>query len=197
MWNKTSIIDIKVGGWSLGPAGTFLLTEVLKTKRNLKVLEFGLGESTKLIGTCGNVKDHLVLEHSIDWANQWKNTLENTPGVSPEIIVTPMLRDRRGSKYGVEHLEFGDDFNFYLVDGPFGAKRNSRNDIVDIIKRWDEHKDFIIFIDDIHRIGELQTFIKVKRKLTEKGIAFRSKKMFDRKAIGVICSEGNWAITSF
>jgi hypothetical protein len=195
--SKTSIIDIKVGGWSLGPAGTFLLTEVLGTKRNLKVLEFGLGESTKLIGTYGDVKEHLVLEHNIDWVNQWKNTRENTPNDSPEIIVTPMLSDSRGSKYDLQHLEIGDDFNFYLIDGPFGAKRNSRNNIVDIIKGWDEHKDFIIFIDDIHRIGELQTFIKVKRKLKEKGISFRSKKFFDRKAIGVICSEGNWAITSF
>ncbi len=194
---STRHLVLKSGGWAIGPAGLCLIWDAINQTEKPKVLEFGLGESTKLIEKL-ETKCHTVVEHDRQWADHWTQSfLKEVDDIKAEIRIVPAVMTSKSSRYEISPDDFQMDYNIFIVDGPFGSSKNSRLNILDFIPNWKSDKEFIIVIDDIHRSGELQLFASVKTLLTQKGIGFRSKKFSDRKQVGIICSSTYWSIVSF
>lgn len=60
-------------------------------------------------------------------------------------------------------------YDLYVVDGPFGSKRFSRYDIVNLVAEFPKEHEFIILMDDYQRIGEQETSEEIIGLLKEKG----------------------------
>ena len=189
-------LDIRMGNWAMGPAGMCIFLDALNQVNEPKVLEMGLGESTKIIQRIGRISAHKVIDHDTSWVEYWTAQQKKRNQTTPEIEVYPMLLSRQRSQYDFGSKAIGSEFNIFLIDGPFGARNNSRRNILDIADDWTADKEFVVILDDVHRAGELQTYAALKTKLREKGIEFKSKKLSDLKEVGVICSIHHWQLLS-
>lgn len=158
----------------------FVLTKILMTSKPKKIVEFGLGESSKLISAFikNELTDtlHHIVEHDSEWVSFFKinNTLsDNTSIIDTKLIVQ---NNQSFTHYSYDNLaeKIGSDYDLYIVDGPFGSNENSRLDIISIAERFTSTNDFIIMIDDHHRLGEKQTATKLISMLEKKGIEIYS-----------------------
>ena len=57
-------------------------------------------------------------------------------------------------------------FQVIVVDGPFGSRRLSRNNVMDLLND-SLPLDFVILMDDTHRPGERETEMRVMDRLRE------------------------------
>jgi len=184
---------LRLGNWAMGPASICMIIDALSYVKNPRVLEFGLGESTRVISRFSPER-HLVIEHDASWAERFKSSYVDKS--IPEISIFPSLTNEGSSSYdfGPSPIDF--NYNIFVIDGPFGSQKNSRSNILDIINGWSVDQRFVIILDDVHRPGELQTFINIKALLEAKEIGFKSKKISDLKKVGLICSEHYWPLIS-
>ncbi len=58
----------------------------------------------------------------------------------------------------------------YIIDGPYGSDRYSRYDIVSLVEKFTVDDEFLLLIDDSHRIGELDTIKDIQILLNNKNI---------------------------
>ena len=61
-------------------------------------------------------------------------------------------------------------FDLYVIDGPFGSDHFSRYDVCLLVEKVKRNDEFIILIDDYHRIGEKETAHDLINQLMAKGI---------------------------
>lgn len=189
-------VDLRLGNWALGPAGMSILLDTLTQVRNPRVLELGLGESSKIVAQTLESDNHLVIDHDESWVKHWTTQQEQRGAPVPKIEVFPMRFSKKRSQYDFGEKRIGEGFNVFLVDGPFGSRNESRRNILDIADEWTTNQEFVVIIDDVHRVGELQTYAALKEKLRSKGIGFKSRKITDLKEVGVVCSMHYWQLLS-
>ena len=193
---STSNLILTSGGWAVGPSGLCMVFDAIKLVSEPKVLEFGLGESTKLISRL-NTHKHTIIEHNLEWIELWTQSLiQPLDSKKTEIRNFPIVASPKLSQYNLSPDDLALDYNIFIVDGPFGSKGFSRRNILDIIPAWKPDKEFVIIMDDIHRIGELQTYVAIKKRLSKKKISFTSKIFSDQKQVGIICSAHFWSLIS-
>ena len=189
-------LDLRVGNWAMGPAGMSILLDTLNLVKNPKVLELGLGESTKLLLQIPGLESHLVIDHYESWVRYWTAQQKMRGKPLPKIEMYPMQRSKRHSQYDFGTNRIGKEFNIFVVDGPFGAANLSRRNILDIANDWTVDQEFVVIIDDVHRVGELQTYASLKVQLDAKGIRYKSRKIQDLQEVGVLCSLHYWQLLS-
>lgn len=156
-------MSVSPGRWSGGYSFLYVLVRILMDYKPSRILEMGLGESTKLISTFYfnqeiNLKHH-VMEHDITWLNFFKEKNKTSPGT--EFLLCPLgLREMGRASYH----SYGDftsrilpKYDFYVVDGPFGSDHFSRYDIVTATDSLEKGDEFIILLDDYNRPGEVET----------------------------------------
>lgn len=173
------------------------LYNVLSAMQPHDILEFGLGQSSKLVhqyATYFNA-NALTCENSDDWItfffqSEHQNTtpIPLPESVDPSITVHSSLGypvkirhlplekiTIRGilttSYQDVESAFAGQTFDFILVDGPYGEEHFSRPQIISLA----EHNlaaRFCILIDDSQRPGEQETIAEVKSVLHRRKIPF-------------------------
>ena len=183
------------GRSALGYQAMYVLFRILGEARPKKILELGLGQSTKLISQYARAyppASHMVVENNQEWIEFFSKNYE-----LPDATRIVKL-DCKRVPYKDEDVRifdgfaghFTDDkFDFLLVDAPLGAdmKRYSRIDILDIIPQCLE-KDFAILIDDTERPGEYYTAGEICRKLDEAEIPHCIRSYNGMKNCMVICS---------
>lgn len=189
-------LDLRMGNWAMGPAGMSILLDALNHVKKPKVLDLGLGESTKLLLEIQGLESHLVIDHDESWVQHWTAQQKMKGKPLPKIELYPMHLSKRHSQYDLRASRIGKDFNIFVVDGPFGAPNLSRRNILDIANEWTADQEFVVIIDDVQRVGELQTYSSLKAQLDVKGIRYKSRKIRDLKEVGVICSMHHWQLLS-
>lgn len=167
-------LSLKVGRWAGTYSFFYILHRILKEYEPEKIVEFGLGESSKFISTfnhsIGNKLEHITIEQDGNWKNIFNQQFEQN---NIDIKVHP-LQVKKHLEYeynGYENIEnVPTDADFYIVDGPFGSKRFSRYDIINVIQNFSQEKEFILILDDYQRIGEQDTSKEIIKTLKIKNI---------------------------
>lgn len=186
------------GRWAVGYQYLYVVYRILDEIQPKKILELGLGQSTKLIGQYAAYQNgkvsHKIVEHDTEWINFFgqKGSLSD----ESEIIQLP-------HKYKAFHedgkvLTFenfkeafsGQKFDFISIDAPFGGEAviYARIDILEILPECLE-RSFIIIIDDFNRQGEKNMVNVLEEILTTHGIAYEKGVYRGNKESIVICSK--------
>ena len=96
---------------------------------------------------------------------------------------------------GIEDLAT-EQFNLYIVDGPFGTPDYSRFDIHHFVKNIKQEHPFIIIIDDYNRSGEKQTAQALLDTLKSNNVAFTTGTYLGGKEQLIITSPNYQFVTS-
>ena len=74
-------LSLKIGRWAGNYSFFFLVHRILKDFQPRKIVEFGLGESSKFISTynksVGNTFEHVVIEQDDNWKSIFNNSFQN------------------------------------------------------------------------------------------------------------------------
>jgi len=169
-------LSLNIGRWAGNYSFFYVLHRILSTCKPKRILELGLGESSKFISVFISdyltKTDHLIIEQSIDWKNQFIEQFNLSSNSKIKILPIELL-DIKGhavnSYKGFDH-EINGLFDFYLIDGPFGSYNFSRYDIINLIKEFPKDHEFVILFDDYDRKGEQQTVKTLIEILNNNGI---------------------------
>lgn len=193
--------NVSPGRWALGYPALYILYRILNDVKPKSILEFGLGESSKLTYqykiSSEDVK-LMIIEQDDNWLHFFS---ENNFDVKEYTRILPIKKETfLGHEINIYDglLESINErkYNLILIDGPWGSPNYSRKQILDIIENDLLDKEFIILIDDSHRIGEQQTISELKKKLQNKKNEFVEGCYSGQKSISLICSENYKFITS-
>lgn len=195
-------LPLNIGRWAGNYSFFYVLNRILSDYQPKRILEFGLGESSKFVSS---YLDHYLLdsEHLIIEQDQnWKFIFEDKFELSnrSNIKVLPLkTKTYKGFDYnGYENIEevVNSKFDLYIIDGPFGSTNYSRFDVYTLAEKLTEKDEFIIIIDDYHRDGEKETASELIKMFEEKEINVFTTNYGGLKSVKVIGSGKYKYITS-
>lgn len=200
------------GRWAIGYPSLYILFRVLNDMKPINILEFGLGESTKLTGQYidyqkkNNINVTLnVIEHD----ENWRDFFCSKPDCDFRDHVSILELDKIKNN-GFETTSYKNltetilslnsnnriSYDLIFIDGPFGSDNYSRNQIIDIVKNDLLAKEFVILFDDSEREGERETINELKKTLENKNIEYCEGAYSGIKDICIICSNKYKFLTS-
>jgi hypothetical protein len=186
-------LSLKIGRWAGNYSFFFLVHRILKDFQPQKIVEFGLGESSKFISTFNSsTKDkheHIVIEQDESWTRIFNESFLNE---NVNIQYHPLKKKKfKEFEYnGYENVEnIPTDADFYLVDGPFGSSNFSRLDILHVLEKIVHDKQFILVLDDYNRKGEQETANEILKMFERKGKKVYTGKFEGGKAQFVLVTE--------
>lgn len=188
-------LPLNIGRWAGNYAFFYVLNRILNDYKPKKIVEFGLGESSKFISTYieNFLTDstQLIIEHDSKWINNFKTNFSLSERSTIEIhdLSKINIKGKDTSIYKNIEKSINSAFDLYIVDGPFGNRYYSRYNIVDLAASFNKTHDFIIIFDDVHRKGDLQSFLELKNSLNQNGFKIYSKIYSGNKDLGVIATE--------
>lgn len=191
---------VSPGGMAADYGLLYTLYRVLDGIKPQNILEFGLGQSSKLIHQYASYYNinAVTYEHDDKWIRFFDE------GKNGDYHVNIKKMDLEAVVYkGYETISYknyekelgGAKFDLILVDGPFGSEHFSRSQIIRIAG-MNLSKSFCIILDDIHRKGELETFKEIMNVLNHNNISFCSRMYYSSKVHGLICSKDLVFLTS-
>lgn len=188
------------GRWAVGYPYLYVLYRVLDEARPMRILELGLGQSTKVISQYAAADarvHHIVVEHD----ERWTEFFSRHFGLP---CVTQVLRCEWGNESydGVEGVRIysglaerirGQRFDLISIDGPLGGDMTEYARI-DVLRMMPDilSDSFAIMIDDCERPGEARTSRAMCEALTLAGVDFKRGNYRGDKDVAVICSL-DWA----
>lgn len=188
-------LNLNVGRWAGNYSFFYVLNRILFDFKPKNIVEFGLGESSKLISTYVDRfipnSNHLIVEHDQSWIDFFNNRfiLSKNSSILNLDLQTNFINGFKVTSYTPLPFCERPNFDLYVIDGPFGSDRFSRYDIISIVINFNHDSEFIILFDDTERRGELDTLNKIFDILTSKKIIFYTKHYKGNKQSTVICSE--------
>lgn len=181
------------GRWAVDYALLYTLYRTLTAMKPTKIVEFGLGQSSKMIHQYANFYKikAITIEHDQLWIDFFCSGLEGNYDINIQMLDLSIIEYN-----GFETLTYknfqsfvsDEKFELILVDAPFGSKRYSRSQIIDMAHN-NLSQSFCIIIDDTERQGEKDTIAEVCKVLDEKKIKYYSTTYTTIKSHTVICSE--------
>jgi hypothetical protein len=193
--------SLNPGRWAASYPFLYILYRVYNEIKPKNILEFGLGETSKLAYQYKEAfpeADLTIIEQDENWLKFFSANIHN---VVPNTIVLD-IEHRTVNGFttktynGLLEKIGGRKFDLVLVDGPWGSDHFSRYQIVDIVENNLLAEQFIIIIDDCHRVGEKETARKVKDILKLQGVKFAEGMYSGVKDTLLICSENYKFLTS-
>lgn len=188
------------GRGAIGYPVMYVMYRVLNEIRPKSILEMGMGQSTKMIGSYAAFMDgksrHYVVEHDPEWINFFTNHFklaEATEIVKCDITDVNVEVDGKTtnitSYVGLKEQIEGKKFDFIFIDGPYGYRSPdySRVDILDVLPQCLEEQ-FVIMMDDCDRNGEMNTCNMIMLVLKESGIPYCVGKYSGEKDTIIITS---------
>jgi hypothetical protein len=195
-------LGLNIGRWAGSYPFFYVLNRILSDYCPSSILEFGLGESSKFISTyienyIPNCQ-HIIIEQNELWAIEFKNrfNLSKKSSIIFCELETQLVNGFEVKSYSNLESKITNDFDLYIVDGPFGSPRFSRYDIVLLVERFQKDKDFVILFDDTNRDGEKDTLKEILLKLKNKNIKYHVGHYEGNKRVTLICSEKYIYLTS-
>ena len=167
--------SFSAGQWAVDYGCLYTLFRVLNDTHPKSILEFGLGQSSKLIHQYADFYTDataITYEHDGNWiefflkgkAGDYKVNINKTELQSIEYKGETTL----SYKDNCEELK-GKKFDFIMIDAPFGSARYSRSQILNIVPDC-LAESFCIIMDDFNRKGEQETMAELQKKLQSNGI---------------------------
>lgn len=182
------------GGWAVGFPFLTLMYRILEIWQPIHILEFGLGESTKMTSQFikANPETQLtVIEQDENWIGfaSKKLQLPSNGNIQHCPLINTIIKNQSVKSYGnfQEKIQ-GQKFDMILIDGPHGSPNYSRYEIISIIENNQLAETFVILFDDTHRIGEKQTLQDIISCLKQKNIDFAQASYKGEKNMSLICS---------
>ena len=194
-WLKNHTFDLH--NWAANYSFIYLLFRILDKIEPQNILEFGLGQTTKLTTQYiahKNPEAYLnVCEHSLDWIKIYQPELPKHDHIRVNHLDLEYFEYecKRNDKYaGLLELAGDQKFDLIIVDGPVGGGKNlPRSNVVDLICHGNLSEDFVIIFDDAERVGEKNTIRKTQAALRKKSIAFQTFERFGIKRQAYIVSK--------
>ena len=184
------------GRWAVGYPYLYVMYRVLNETRPKRILELGLGQSTRMIAQYAAAfqdVEHIVVEHDPEWVEFFCNDFplpKNTKIVMLEREMVP-YKDADAVRVfkGFKETFQGQKFDFISVDAPLGAdmKQYSRIDILGLMPDC-LSKNFVVMIDDTARSGETNTIDDMKQCLNSSKISYTIGKYSGEKSCTVLCT---------
>jgi hypothetical protein len=171
-------LPINIGRWAGNYSFFYILNRILSDYKPKRILELGLGESSKFISAYLDnylsESTHHIVEHDSSWIEYFNNNYKLSK--SSNILITPLIvKEINGFKsnyYSDLNSVINGTYDLYIIDGPYGSNRFSRYNIISLIENLSIHDDFIIIMDDTHRVGENDTVNDLMICLKNKNIKF-------------------------
>lgn len=168
------------GRWAVGYPVLYVMYRVLNEARPQRILELGLGQSTRMIGqyvATHEGVEHVVVEHNPEWIAFFKNDFalsERTEILQLDREMVPYKEAEAVRVFqGFREALAGKKFDFIFIDAPLGSdmKLYSRIDLLGILPQCLE-EDFVILMDDYMRKGEQNTIKDMEVLLKEGHIEY-------------------------
>jgi hypothetical protein len=173
-------VAIYPGRWAVNYSMLYLLVRILQLYKPEKIIEFGLGESSKLISKfieneLYNSK-HLILEENREWTENFISmfTLSHNSNI---IHLDPVKKKIKGFNvncYKDIKEKINETFDLYIIDGPTALRHYSRYDICRLAERLTPEDEFIIIMDDYNRKSEKRSVRDLLRILKKRNITFHT-----------------------
>ena len=175
------------GRWGVGYQYMYVMSRILNDVQPQKILETGLGQSTRLIGSyvkwmCAKSEcSHLVIEHDQNWIDIFKRDFKfsDSTRIVQRRLDRALLNDGNhdSSTYIYQNMKEvleGQKFHLISLDGPYGTDERFGYSRIDILPYLPEclEKSFCIVIDDYNRWGEKNTVERIKMALRRANIHF-------------------------
>lgn len=186
---------LNIGRWAGNYAFFYVLNRILNDYKPASILEFGLGESSKFISAYLENEliksSHLIIEQNESWYESFKERflLSLRSDVKICSLHKRNVFNHEVNSYKEINENITQNFDLYVVDGPFGSKHYSRYDIVELAKAFTSNQEFIILIDDFQRDGEKETVQELLKLFKEKEIAIYFGEYVGNKSICVLGTE--------
>lgn len=153
-----------IGNWAGNYTFFYLLSRLMQEFRFERILELGLGESSKFITTFLNTQhtpDHVkhdVFEQNEAFAQHFKSKSELCKNTHIHIIdlIEEDILGYTNKVFNLNNVAIN-DYDFYVIDGPIGSPRYSRFDVMKLVKHKVPGSEFVILFDDVNREGEMDT----------------------------------------
>jgi len=169
-------LSLNVGRWAGNYAFFYVLNRIMHDYKPEKIIELGLGESTKFISSCIQGMNYNCEYVVVEQDEEWKSIFEanNKLSANTNILYCPLTtKNVNGfnvNTYKDLSSKIKHNADLYVVDGPFGSDRFSRYDIYYLAEQFNKDNEFIILLDDCQREGEQDTFNALEDLLKGKGI---------------------------
>jgi hypothetical protein len=195
-------LSLNIGRWAGNYAFFYVLHRILNDYHPKRILEFGLGESSKFVSTFLEHElpnsDHWIVEQSEEWKQSFnmRFKLNNNSKVFVCPLEQRMVHGYASNFYKDLGSVVEGIFDLYIVDGPFGSQNFSRYDIVEMIKRMNKEDEFLIILDDFNRKGEKETFNALLNFFKEENITIYTANYSGDKDVMVVGTEKYKFITT-
>lgn len=158
----------------------FRIYDVIQPKN---ILEFGLGQTSKLTYQYIKYKNKsakaFVIDNNQQWIDIYKKEIKSYKKFLIKKLDTTNFTHNKittlDSKYAnLDKLVKNEKFDLIIIDGPAGYKKNfPRTNILDLVKN-NLDNNWIIVIDDFERVGEQNTIKLLENKLITNKIKYNS-----------------------
>lgn len=193
---------ISPGRAAVGYPLIYVMYRILNEVKPINILEFGLGQSTKILlqyGKWNNQANITTVEHSYEWIELFLKTnnlpknhsIKQHDNEEIELFGHPTL-SVKDLKYTTEDLKY----DLIIVDSPYGSNNFSRPQILQLIEANLNHYNFCIVIDDYNRKGEKETCMEIEKKMKNEKINFNKGIYIGEKEIAIYCSKNLWYLTT-
>lgn len=197
--NSTWLHDaaFAAGRWAVGYPYLYAMYRVLNEARPKRILELGLGQSTKMISQYAAATEgveHIIVESDPNWIDFFKQSVELSK-TSKIVQLEYEMTAYKEAKYvrvfkGFKDLFMRGNFDFISLDAPYSAdmKQYARIDILSILPEG-LSDNFVIMMDDCHRIGEARTLIEIEKVLQENRLPYKRGNYSGIKDCVLLCAE--------
>lgn len=186
-------LPLSPGRWAANYSLLYVLVRILAEYTPKKILEFGLGESSKIISEFlkNELKEssHTIIEHSAEWVSKFNQRYQLSPNSNISLHNVEIVRQNNAELNVYTGLDQYSNvpFDFYLVDG-ISSNSNSRSYIINIASQLSSANEFIIIVDDTHRKAEAETFAALEKTFHEKGISIFSAHYHGSKSQSLVAT---------
>ena len=183
---------ISPGGWAVDYAFCYTLARTLNAMHPEKILECGLGQSSRIIHQYAAFYGipAVTCEHDKKWIDFLMKEIGNNYSINIQKVQLEE-REYKGQKTltykGINEI-FNNMFDLILIDGPFGSAHYSRSQAIDLCRNHLKER-FCIIIDDTERPGEQETIEEIKEYLLQNNIPFETAEYSSIKSHTIICSK--------
>lgn len=189
------------GRWAAGYPMLYILYRIYNDIKPKSILEFGLGESSKLAYQYLQSQPGVrltIVEQDQNWLNFFSREVHD---ISANTIVLPVEKqDRFGfsvNQYkNLPEALSRQTYDCIIVDGPFGSEHYSRFQVVDLVTSKQLSDSFVIILDDYERVGEQETASKLREALIAQKIDYAEGVYAGAKQTLLICSANLKFLTS-
>ncbi|GAB3279258.1 hypothetical protein GCM10027347_53880 [Larkinella harenae] len=189
------------GRWAVDYSFLYILYRVLNHVKPKYIVEFGLGQSTKMISQFAEFYDLelSVFENNQEWIDFFQKDFDigrncRLNKVELESVHYDGFESIRYKD--VVHYLSASEIELIVLDGPIGSKRYSRTQVLDLIPKYINQKHFCVLIDDYNRQGEKDTVNELLNQLEVGNIDYAKVVYTGEKNVMLICSTNNIYLTS-